>query len=70
MTVSHISVILMFSDLSIVCQMYICASVFVSFKTIQYSKDGMVEKLLVSSVQNFFGIENPLNIKKVMSKYV
>ena len=28
----------------------------------------MVEKLQVSAFQKFFGIENQLNIKKVMSK--
>ena len=30
--------------------------------------DGMVEKPYVSAFQNFFQIENPLNIKEVMSK--
>ena len=33
-----------------------------------YSIDGMVEKPLVSALQNFFGIENWLNIKKVMGR--
>ena len=32
--------------------------------------DGMVGKVSVSAFQNFFWIENPLNIKKVMSKNV
>ena len=32
--------------------------------------DGMVGKVLVSAFQNFFRIENLLNIKKVMSKTV
>ena len=32
--------------------------------------DSMVEKLSVSAFQNFFWIENPLNIKEVMSKNV
>ena len=32
--------------------------------------DGMVGKVSVSAFQNFFQIENPLNIKKVMSKTV
>ena len=32
--------------------------------------DGMVEKVSVSAFQNFFWIENQLNIKKVMSKDV
>ena len=32
--------------------------------------DGMVEKPSVSAFQNFFRIENPLNIKEVMSKNV
>ena len=31
---------------------------------------GMVGKVSVSAFQNFFQIENPLNIKKVMSKNV
>ena len=30
----------------------------------------MAEKPYVSAFQNFFGIENPLNIKQVMSKNV
>ena len=30
--------------------------------------DAMVEKLKVSAFQNFFRIENPLNIKEVMGK--
>ena len=30
--------------------------------------NGMVGKLRVSASQNFFQIENPLNIKEVMSK--
>ena len=30
--------------------------------------DATVEKLWVSAFQNFFRIENPLNIKEVMSK--
>ena len=33
-----------------------------------YSNDGMVEKPLVSAVQNFLRIENWLNIKKVMGR--
>ena len=32
--------------------------------------DGMVGKVLVSAFQNFFQIENQLNIKKVMIKTV
>ena len=32
--------------------------------------DGMVEKPSVSAFQNFFWIENPLNIKEVMSTNV
>ena len=32
--------------------------------------DGMVGKVWVSAFQNFLRIENPLNIKKVMSKTV
>ena len=32
--------------------------------------DGMVEKPLVSAFQNFLRIENPLNIKEVMSTNV
>ena len=32
--------------------------------------DGMVRKVLVSAFQNFFWIENQLNIKKVMIKTV
>ena len=32
--------------------------------------NGMVGKISVSAFQNFFGIENWLNIKKVMSKTV
>ena len=32
--------------------------------------DGMVEKPWVSAFQNFFRIENPLNIKEVMSTNV
>ena len=32
--------------------------------------DGMVGKPYVSAFQNFFGIENPLSIKKVMSQNV
>ena len=32
--------------------------------------DGMVGKPYVSAFQNFFRIENPLNIKQVMSKNV
>ena len=32
--------------------------------------DGMVEKPYVLAFQNFLLIENPLNIKKVMSKDV
>ena len=32
--------------------------------------DGMVGKLSVSAFQNFFGIENPLSIKEVMSQNV
>ena len=35
-----------------------------------YSIDGMVEKPLVSTFQNFLRIENPLNIKKVMGRNV
>ena len=35
-----------------------------------YSIDGMVEKPWVSAFQNFFHIENPLNIKEVMSTNV
>ena len=35
-----------------------------------YSIDGMVEKPLLSAFQNFLGIENWLNIKKVMGKNV
>ena len=30
----------------------------------------MIEKPKVSAFQNFFGIENPLNIKEVMSKNI
>ena len=30
----------------------------------------MAEKPYISALQNFFGIENPLNIKEVMSKNV
>ena len=30
----------------------------------------MAEKLLVSAFQNFFRIENPLNIKEVMTKNI
>ena len=32
--------------------------------------DGMVRKPYVSAFQNFFRIENPLNIKQVMSKNI
>ena len=32
--------------------------------------DGMVGKVWVSAFQNFLRIENPLNIKKIMSKTV
>ena len=35
-----------------------------------YSIDGMVEKPSVSAFQNFFRIENQLNIKKVMGRNV
>ena len=35
-----------------------------------YSIDGMVEKPWVSAFQNFLRIENPLNIKEVMSTNV
>ena len=35
-----------------------------------YSIDGMVEKPSVSAFQNFFRIENWLNIKKVMGRNV
>ena len=36
-------------------------------KYLQYTQD-MVKKPWVSAFQNFFRIENPLNIKEVMSK--
>ena len=35
-----------------------------------YSNNGMVEKPLVSAVQNFLRIKNPLNIKKVIGRNV
>ena len=35
-----------------------------------YSNNGMVENPSVSAFQNFFGIKNRLNIKKVMGKNV
>ena len=35
-----------------------------------YSIDGMVEKPSVSTFQSFFWIENHVNIKKVMGRYV
>ena len=35
-----------------------------------YNIDGMVENPSVSAFQNFFWIENQLNIKKVMSRNV
>ena len=38
--------------------------------SIYIALDGMVWKVWVSAFQNFFGIENQLNIKKVMSKNV
>ena len=42
----------------------------ITFDPFDIHSIGMVGKVSVSAFQNFFRIENPLNIKKVMSKTV
>ena len=50
-------------------RLWACLALYIDSINI-YSIDGMAEKPSVSAYQNFFQIENRLNIKKVMGRIV